>query len=125
VRDALRAVAPALLLLGAACTGARVDPDGYRSVTGHVIAPYALHEACMDVAAGERIEYRFESTEPVHFDLHYRDGAATLMPIVRDGVREHAGIHPVREGRRYCLGWEAGPAGAIVAYRYRVRPQPP
>ena len=33
-------------------------------------------------SAGDRIEFAFESTEPVDFNIHYHEGNAVVMPIV-------------------------------------------
>ncbi len=73
------------------------------------------------LAAGERLDFRFESSEPVHFDLRYRDAAATVLLMAHDGVREHAAIYPVPVTRPYCLAWEAGAAGAHLDYRFTVQ----
>ena len=109
----------AALLAG--CAGTPTERSDFHVVTREM-APYVTHEECMQVGRGERLEYVFSSTEPVHFDLHYREGGATLQPISRDGVREDAGLYVVPEDQPLCLGWEAGRTGARIAYRFRIRP---
>ena len=75
----------------------------------------------MELSPGDRLDFRFESTDPVAFNVHYHDGKLVVMPITRDGVTADAGVYapPIRQG--YCLMWEAGAAGATIAYRYVVR----
>ncbi len=119
------ALAATVALAAAACAHTPLEPGEFRVVERHAMSAYAMHQECFRAAAGERIEYLFESSEPVHFDLHYREGGATLLPVVKDGVRADAGVIPVLETRRLCLGWEAGPAGASLDYRFRVRPPGP
>ena len=110
-----------LLPMIVGCATRPLAPEEFRVVSGHAMSAYAVHEECVQVQRGERLEYRFESTEPIHFDIHYQQGGATLQPIAKDGVREDAALYPVQEPRRMCLGWEAGPAGAVIDYRFRVR----
>lgn len=108
----------------AGCAGTPTDPAAFHVVTGHEMSAFVTHEVCMRLARGERLEYVFESTEPVHFDLHYREGGATVQPITKDHVREATGLYAVPQAQPLCLGWEAGPAGARLDYRYRIRPPP-
>ena len=86
-----------------------------------VIAPYALQEECAQLAPGDRLDYRYESTEPLEFELHYREGDTVLAPLVRERSKEDSGTFEARVGREYCLMWVAGPPGAIIGYRVLVR----
>ena len=86
------------------------------------LTPYEMREECVRLAPGDRLEYDFEATEPVAFEIRYRDGATVIAPVVRDASRGDAGVFPARLPRDYCLVWEAGPAGALVDYRLRLRP---
>jgi hypothetical protein len=58
----------------------------------------------------------------VDFNIHYHEGNAVVMPVVREQSLEDAGIYSVRIAQDYCLMWEAGGAGAVIDYRIRVRP---
>ena len=62
-----------------------------------------------------------ETSEPVAFHIRYRDGNAVLIPITRENARADAGIFAPAVAQHYCLAWEAGPAGALIDYRIRVR----
>ena len=120
--------APAALLAAIAllwgCAARPIDRGAPKIVTVE-IAPYAMQEECLALAAEERLDFRFESTEPVHFDLRYRDAGATVLLMSSDGVREHAAIYPVPETRPYCLAWEAGAAGAHLDYGFTVHAATP
>lgn len=115
-------VAPLVL---ASCTSPLITADAPKTVEGHHIAPYEWHEECAMLNEGDRIEYSFESSEPVDFNLHYNEGSAVVMPIVRDKTTADAGIYAARLAQGYCLMWEAGPAGAMLDYRVRLRPAAP
>ena len=91
------------------------------AVSRLAIAPYASTETCVDLAPGDRLDYRFDATEPVHFDIRYRAGHAVVSPIVREGSRGDSGIFEAGLGERYCLAWEAGAAGALVDYVVEIR----
>jgi len=107
-----------------ACATSVVTTDSPKSVRAHPIAPYDWHEECLRVEAGERIEFTFESTEPVDFNIHYHEGNAIVMPIVRDKTRADAGVFASPAAQDYCLMWEAGAASALLDYRVRLRPAP-
>ena len=57
------------------------------------------------------------------FNLHYHEGNAVVMPVVREQSREDAGVYAAQIAQDYCLMWEAGPAGATIDYRIRVKPR--
>jgi len=57
------------MVLGAAivagCATTPTWPDAPLSVVGHPLPPYQIHEECAVLAAGDRLEFAFESSEPV------------------------------------------------------------
>jgi len=114
----------ALALAGAVLTGCAqkpLAPGEEKTVAKHDIAPYGFHEDCADLAPGDRLDYRFQSTSPVKFNIHYHEGNMVLSPIARDDVTSDAGVFAPHSKQGYCLMWEAGAAGAIIAYRMQVR----
>ncbi len=116
---------PACVLLStllAACAPTTLTRDEPLAVTGREIAPFEFHEECGEVAAGERIDFRFTATRPVHFEIYYKDGIASIAPVVRDDTMEGSGIFPPPATRRYCVRWDVGREGAIVDYRIRILP---
>lgn len=117
------ALAAAFLVVG--CGPKPTESADAKAVRDHALAPYAMHEECLRMASGERVEYYFTSTEPVDFNIHYHDAGAVLMPIVRDKTRDDSGVFAPRIAADYCLMWEAGAAGAAIDYRVRLRPPAP
>lgn len=105
-----------------ACTGVPVTVDAPMAVSGYAVAPYALHEECMTLDRGDRVEYAFESTEPVDFNIHFHEGRTVVMPVVKEKSRGDAGVYASPDRQDYCLMWEAGAAGASIDYRIRLRP---
>jgi hypothetical protein len=114
-------VALAAAVLAAGCATGPKWPEAPLSIVGHPLPPYEIHEECARLAAGDKLEFAFESSESVHFNVHYHEGKSVLMPITRDGTHGEAGIFPVALAQDYCAMWEAGPAGALIDYRLRIR----
>ena len=116
---------------GACCTAmaafslcgcmAPISPDNPVTVRGHPLPPYEVHEECLRLEQGERVEFAFESTEPVDFNIHYHEGKIVVMPLTRDKSSGDAGVFATPVAQDYCLMWEAGRAGALLDYRIRLR----
>jgi len=113
------AVAVTAFALGACATDTLVA-DQPRTAEAQVIAPYEFHEECAQLAVGDRLDFRFESKTPVNFEIYYKEGIAFIATVSRDGVTEHGGIFQARSAQRYCLRWEAGPAGTLIDFRVRL-----
>lgn len=117
----------AVLLTALALVACAAEPilPGIPKVVGKLpIAPYERHEECLRLAAGDKLDYRFEAQLPVSFSIRYSDGATIVIPIAREGVLEDGGVFQPRIAHDYCLLWEAGQRGAIVDYRIRLQRAP-
>ena len=110
-----RAAALMLTIALAAC--ATPAPDAARTADALWIAPYALHEVCFKLAEDDKVDWRFESRQPVDFNFHYHEGSAVVLPLVKTASFGDAGVFPVRVPQDYCAMWEAGPLGALISYR--------
>ena len=115
------ALAAAGLLAVAGCTSVPVAPGAAKVVHGLVLGGFASHEECLRATEGDRIDYTFDSTEPVRFGLRYREGGASVFPVEHEATRAHSGVFAARLDRDYCLTWEAGTSGAVLDYRVRRR----
>jgi hypothetical protein len=119
-----RLVACAVLAL-TACASGEYRLDAPRTAAGVEIAPYAMHEECIELERGERIGYYFASVAPVSFNIQYHDANAVIMPIVREKVTEGAGDFTADRKEIYCLMWEAGVEPSVLEYRIRPIPARP
>jgi hypothetical protein len=122
----LSAAATLLALLAAACaTDAPLTPGTPKVVAEKAIAPYEFHEECMHLERGDRLDYRFESDQPLAFNIRYHEQNLVLMPITRTAITSDAAIFSPVVAQDYCLTWEAGPSGAVLSYRVVLRrPRP-
>jgi hypothetical protein len=112
----------ALLAIPLAACAAQpaIVPGGVHEVKAHPLPPYAIHEECVKLLAGDRIEYSFKASAPLHFNIHYHEGNAVVMPLSRDKVDSDTGRFDVKVEQEYCLMWEAGAAGTPLDYRVRL-----
>jgi hypothetical protein len=117
--DVLAACCALALVAGCAT---RLTADGPKAVAAHPLPPFASHDECARLSPGDRLEYAFEASEPVAFEIRYREGTAVVAPVVRERSRGDAGMFVARLARDYCAVWEAGGAGALIDYRLRLRP---
>lgn len=112
-----------VVLMAAGCATQPLAGDSRAAALG--LAPYASQEECHRLVPGDRLDYRFTSTAPVAFNIHYSDGNAVVMPISRDAVTADSGIYQPVSARNYCLAWEAGAEGASVDYHVAVHHRSP
>ena len=112
-------VALAALAVSACATDTLVGGEP-RVVSGMDIAPYEFHEECASLVPGDRLDYRFETRFPGHFEIYYKDGLAHVAAVTRDDVTAESGIYPVVRASRYCVRWDAGRAGNRLDFRVRV-----
>jgi hypothetical protein len=118
LRWLLRVLACAAL---AACTSAGPVPGEPKAVESLSLAPYDVREECMRLRVGDRIDYQFAASRPLHFSIQYRDGNAIVAPVDRAQLRSDSDIFVAYLARDYCLTWQAGPAGAYLDYRVLLR----
>ena len=104
----------------AACTPPPIVAGVPRTAEHVLIAPYASHVECVDMRRGDRLDWRFDASVALSFDIHYREGNAAIAPVVRDAATD-SGTLEAREPATYCATWEAGPAGASLDYRLLLR----
>jgi len=110
-----RAFLPIVLVCGCATEILRLSSP--RSVSAAEIGPYALHEECVMLSAGERIGYRFRAQPPVSFNIHFHEGNTVVMPIDIASSGDEAGVFAADREQIYCLTWEAGAQGSVLDYR--------
>jgi hypothetical protein len=105
-----------------ACATPTALPIGQpKAVKGLDIHAYAMHEECLHLDVGDRLDYEFTSNQPLKFNIHYHEGNAVLMPIARDDAVQDSGLFAPVIAQDYCLMWEAGAAGALLDYRVTLR----
>ena len=105
------------IVLAAGCVSVVRPLDAPRIGSGAEVAPYAIHEECFALAAGERISYRFTAQRPVSFNIHFHEGNTVILPIDIASTTGESGVFAADRAQAYCLMWEAGAEGSLLDYR--------
>lgn len=121
----IRIFAVLLLALPAAgCAGPQILPGTPRDVREYPMPPYEVHEECVSMNRGDEIAWRFSAAAPLRFSIHYRDGKALVMPVVRNRTAAESGAFVALVKQHYCLTWEAGAQGTPLDYTVELRRAP-
>jgi hypothetical protein len=107
----------ALVLALCGCATESIRPGMPREVTGAKINPYEVLEECLQMMPGDWLSYRFDAQRPVVFNIHYHEGQAVIMPVLREGVTSDDDAFRPLLNQEYCLMWQAGREGAVLDYR--------
>jgi hypothetical protein len=72
-----------------------------------MLKPNKPLEKCLQLDAGQKIEYRFEAAKKINFNLNYRRGSDEIYyPVKLDRTLSESGIYEAKTRNRYCLVWE-------------------
>ena len=85
------------------------------------IKPNKQVEKCMALDPPQKIEYRFESSAKLNFNLHYHKGDQVYYPVKLDGTNGESGLYEAKAKEVYCLMWENRTSADIeLTYSARV-----
>ncbi|PJB71423.1 MAG: hypothetical protein CO093_05095 [Alphaproteobacteria bacterium CG_4_9_14_3_um_filter_47_13] len=75
------------------------------------------HEKCVDLKAGQMLEYRFTADGRLDFNIHYHDGDMVHYLVQEKNITEKEGniLAPILQ--HYCLMWGHGKRG-IRTFEY-------
>ncbi|MEO8383595.1 MAG: hypothetical protein ABI583_00025 [Betaproteobacteria bacterium] len=71
-----------------------------------VIKAGKVHEKCLALTPPQKIEYHFESSAKVNFNLHYHKGDQVYYPVKLDRINAESGLYEAKAKETYCLMWE-------------------
>lgn len=108
----------ATLAVGCVATG--ILPNRPYEVTGKSLPSYQVHEDCVRLVPGDRLEWSFQAQAPLDFNIHYHEGSAVILPVVREKVAGAEGVFEPLTAQDYCLMWEAGSRGTLLDYKVRL-----
>lgn len=75
----------------------------------------------MMLNTGQRVEYRFESTAKVNFNLNYNKGDTLYYPVKLDRTTGESGIYEARAREKHCFVWENRTDAEVeLTYSYKV-----
>jgi hypothetical protein len=119
----MRALAPlALAVAGLVGCATPPAPGAWHERRQQPLRPAELHEACVRMQPGDRLEYAFAAQRAIDFDIHFHEGKAIVAPVTRENVTSIEGAFDALDAHEYCMTWRSGPPGTLVDYRYRLLP---
>jgi len=69
------------------------------------LAPGKFVEVCGKLRAPSTVDWRFESTGKLDFNVHYHEGKEVRFPARQDGVAKLSGQLVVQSDQDYCWMW--------------------
>lgn len=77
-------------------------------------------EFCGPLTRDSRIEWQFDATQGLDFNIHIHRGRRVLFPERRDDVSSSSGVLNVRADQEYCWMW-TNPGGSPVRLNLTLR----
>lgn len=71
-------------------------------------------EECLSLDAGDRLEWRFDATARVDFNLHFHRGREVVTPVETRNTQQQSGVYIATLREDYCLMWSN--AGGVPAF---------
>jgi hypothetical protein len=106
-----------LIALIVLATAAAANAETPKPVT---LKPNKIVEKCMALVPPQKIEYRFEASAKLNFNLHYHKGDQVYYPVKLDRTNGESGLYEVKAKEEYCLMWE-NRSGTDIDLTYSVR----
>jgi len=94
----------------------------YTEKIKEAIKPLGMHEDCMELMPNQMLDYSFESSNSLNFNIHYHDDSEIIYLVIADNTfKEHGSFCPEKQ-QYYCLMW-TNPHNEIVniSYTYTAR----
>ncbi len=82
------------------------------------IQPGKIEEACMVMAAGERLEFSFTANIGMDFNIHYHDEEKVHFPVQESSLSAWKGVYIAPHKQQYCLMWTNKHATEPASLRY-------
>ena len=97
-------------------------PEAKTSAKPVAIKSGKAYEKCMLLNAAQTLEYQFDASAKVNFNLHYHKGEAVYYPLKTDRTLGETGSYEAQVREEFCLMWEnKTSADVMLNYSYKVR----
>lgn len=92
-------------------------------------APMAAHEGyfrehCLELQAGQKLDFRFTTPNPVNFNIHHHSETDTTYPVRQQVESELTTTLPIADSGEYCFMWRNladYPAAYPIELTYHLR----
>ncbi len=90
------------------------------------LAPLTHHEDCLRLTPQMTLNYSFQTSENVRFDIHRHEGATTFHDIIEKNVKSQKAEFQPRSAAAYCLMWMNPYDRPIdLEYQFEIRKKEP
>lgn len=97
-------------------------PEAKSTAKPVAIKPGKAYEKCMLLNAVQTLEYQFDASAKVNFNLHYHKGDAIYYPLKTDRTLGETGSYESQVREEFCLMWENKTSAEVTLnYSYKVR----
>lgn len=105
---------------GALAAGEGVPDKGLTNKL-EVIKAGTEHEECFRLEQGDSVDYSFESTRAVYFNIHYHDANRVVEPVKLPNALYGSNTYNATVAQDYCMMWEnQGKVDAKLQYGFRL-----
>ena len=98
-------------------------PDGRALQVKRVtINATGAHEDCFRLEPGDVVDYPFDSSRAVSFNIHYHEADKVLEPVRLTNSLHADGSYKAVVAQGYCMMWEnSGKIDAKLDYGFRIK----
>jgi hypothetical protein len=90
-------------------------------IKSETLKPSGIHEDCLEMMPGQTVDYSFEASKPVDFNLHCHEKSGVVYEISKDGVTADKGTFGCKRKQYYCFMWtNPGPEPVSLRYDYSL-----
>jgi len=83
-----------------------------------IIKPSGMHEDCFEMMPTDELEYFFESSNTLAFNIHYHLDSKIFYAVEKDNLTIDSGKFSPKIKEYYCLMW-TNPHKEFVTLKYR------
>jgi hypothetical protein len=85
------------------------------------IKPSDVHEKCLKLSPGKVMDYSFEASNTLAFNLHYHLIEKTVFHVKEETAERKEVFHPVKDQNVYCMEWRNnGVEPVLLEYKYEI-----
>jgi hypothetical protein len=85
------------------------------------IKPSGILEDCLEMMPGQEVDYSFEASGPVDFNIHRHEKTGVVYEISKEGATADKGTFHCTRTQYYCFMWtNPGTDPVSVKYKYSL-----
>ncbi len=94
---------------------------GTKVTSTEALKPSDVREDCLELQPGERLNYSFEASGPLNFNIHYHEAGKVFYEVSKDAISKDAGVFVAGKEQYYCLMWtNPGSESVNLSYERNV-----